>query len=44
MEMGAAERGEQVLAQQPTKPCCPGCTKVLDDGGKLSKVPNPGPG
>lgn len=41
MEMGAAERGEQVLAQQPTKPCCPGCTKVLGDSGKLDKVPNP---
>jgi RHS repeat-associated protein len=41
MEAGAAENNETVLAQQPTKPCCPGCTKVLGDNGNLSKIPNP---
>ncbi|WP_394847462.1 DUF6531 domain-containing protein [Pendulispora brunnea] len=41
MENGAAENGENLLAQQPTKPCCPGCTTVLGEGGNLSKVPNP---
>jgi len=40
METGAADNGEKVLAQQPTKPCCPGCKKVLGDNG-LSKIPNP---
>ncbi len=41
MGTGAAENGEHVLAQQPTKPCCPGCTKVLGDNGSLSNIPNP---
>jgi RHS repeat-associated protein len=42
METGAAENGEHVLAQQPTKDCCPGCAKVLGDNGRISKIPNPG--
>jgi RHS repeat-associated protein len=41
MENGARENGEEVLAQQPTKRCCPGCKKVLKDSGDLSKIPNP---
>jgi RHS repeat-associated core domain len=39
MENGAAANGEKVLAQQPTKPCCPGCRQVLGNDG-LSKIPD----
>jgi hypothetical protein len=39
MENGAEANGEKVLAQQPTKPCCPGCRQALGDDG-LSKIPN----
>jgi hypothetical protein len=41
MENGARERGEEILAQQPTRECCPGCRKVLGGNGDLSKIPNP---
>jgi hypothetical protein len=42
METGAADNNENVLAQQPTKKCCPGCTEVLGNDGNLSKIPKPG--
>lgn len=41
MENGADKNNENVLAQQPTKPCCDGCKTALGDNG-LSKVPDPG--
>jgi RHS repeat-associated protein len=41
MESGARDNGETVLAQQPTKKCCPGCTEVLGNDGNLSKIPSP---
>jgi hypothetical protein len=40
MENSAADNGEKVLAQQPTKPCCPGCKQALGSDN-LSKIPNP---
>jgi len=38
MERGAADNGETVLAQSPTKPCCSGCQQNLGSDG-LSKIP-----
>lgn len=38
MDQGAADNGETVVAQAPTKPCCPGCQSKLGEGG-LAKIP-----
>jgi RHS repeat-associated protein len=38
METEAGENGEKVLAQAPTRECCPGCQQVLGEKG-LAKVP-----
>lgn len=36
----ATNENEELLTQQPTRKCCPGCKQVLGEDG-LSKVPNP---
>ncbi len=42
MERGASDNGEDLLTQQPTRKCCPGCSQTLSDAGTLSKVPRAG--
>lgn len=40
MANGARERGEEIDTMSPSKECCPGCHRALDESGDLDKIPS----